>query len=564
MNKVNLSLIVVFLSLIVLPIAFQVAYAQPSIASYVANDPDGGDAVFSNGDTITINTDVATNATVAVITEPLFVTANFTFAAPDPLDGLTFTTDWTAEWTTDSSLVITFINIGNVAVVSTTTVIVTGGNTIGDQTADDAGMTGAADTLSGDFGLKKKTGGDIAGIPPSYSTAFAENEYPISIGDTKFKREQLAFAVPTTVIETGKPVQVNVLVYDDFGPTYIAQVELYTNINGLFRDVSHSDTHIVYKKGSPTIISDPNGFFSVVVLNSSVVNQKLQLTYEITFAKEMEKSDIIVQATDWFNNVGILTVIDAWQIIQAPTVIETTETSTDEPTDGSVLGEIKIKSLNVEKTSYEKDEEILFFGTVDGYKFGTVVTITIHNPSNSFLTLISTFPDKDGYYEAKIKIDSKFKTDGTYTATAFVDDPNKGTQATFYFSREAPPSSPVKTSPVQAIKAEPTTTSEPETQSEPVTTKPKPRPSFVDPQKDPQSYVDRYNNEVSYNEWFDRNFPDYTIYEAVGLAQGIEPEGVICKEALVLIIKHNGSSLCVRLETAEKLEERGWGVMQKR
>ena len=40
--------------------------------------------------------------------------------------------------------------------------------------------------------------------------------------------------------------------------------------------------------------------------------------------------------------------------------------------------------------------------------------------------------------------------------------------------------------------------------------------SFVDETKDPQSYVDRYNNEVSYKEWFDENFPDYTIHEAVG------------------------------------------------
>jgi len=78
-------------------------------------------------------------------------------------------------------------------------------------------------------------------------------------------------------------------------------------------------------------------------------------------SKEMEKSDIIVQARNWFGNVGILSVFDAWQVIQAPTVIETTETSTDEPTDGSALGEIKIKSLNVEKASYFKDEEVLFF-----------------------------------------------------------------------------------------------------------------------------------------------------------------------------------------------------------
>jgi len=41
--------------------------------------------------------------------------------------------------------------------------------------------------------------------------------------------------------------------------------------------------------------------------------------------------------------------------------------------------------------------------------------------------------------------------------------------------------------------------------------------SFVDPKKDPMHYVNRYNNEPVYKEWFDRNFPEMTIYEAVGL-----------------------------------------------
>lgn len=50
---------------------------------------------------------------------------------------------------------------------------------------------------------------------------------------------------------------------------------------------------------------------------------------------------------------------------------------------------------------------------------------------------------------------------------------------------------------------------------------PKPIPSFVDPQQDPKYYIQRYTNEPSYKDWFDRNYPDYTIYEAVGLA---EPE----------------------------------------
>ena len=44
-------------------------------------------------------------------------------------------------------------------------------------------------------------------------------------------------------------------------------------------------------------------------------------------------------------------------------------------------------------------------------------------------------------------------------------------------------------------------------------------PSFVDPQEDPQYYIQRYSNEPSYKDWFDTNYPEYTIYEAVGLPE---------------------------------------------
>ena len=45
----------------------------------------------------------------------------------------------------------------------------------------------------------------------------------------------------------------------------------------------------------------------------------------------------------------------------------------------------------------------------------------------------------------------------------------------------------------------------------------KARPNFVDETKNPQHYIDRYNNEEKYKEWFDDNYPDYTIEEAIGL-----------------------------------------------
>ncbi|AFS80860.1 hypothetical protein NKOR_04870 [Candidatus Nitrosopumilus koreensis AR1] len=40
---------------------------------------------------------------------------------------------------------------------------------------------------------------------------------------------------------------------------------------------------------------------------------------------------------------------------------------------------------------------------------------------------------------------------------------------------------------------------------------------FVDPNKDPQYYLDRYYNEPKYKSWFDKNYPDITIEAAVGI-----------------------------------------------
>jgi titin len=65
--------------------------------------------------------------------------------------------------------------------------------------------------------------------------------------------------------------------------------------------------------------------------------------------------------------------------------------------------------------------------------------------------------------------------------------------------------------------------SEPQIEPEPAEPEPKTThiPGFPDPNKDPQYYIDRYNNEASYKEWFDTNFPGQTIYQVVGAP---EPE----------------------------------------
>ena len=41
----------------------------------------------------------------------------------------------------------------------------------------------------------------------------------------------------------------------------------------------------------------------------------------------------------------------------------------------------------------------------------------------------------------------------------------------------------------------------------------------MDPDKDPHSYLRRYILEEKYKDWFERNYPDNTIYGAVGLSE---------------------------------------------
>jgi len=205
--------------------------ASPTITAFIGNDPDDGDTVFGAGDTLTITTDIATNATIGTVSNAAFVTGNFTFALPDPLATLTFTTDWTAEWIDASNLVITFININNVPVISTSTVDTTVGNTIGDQTADNAGMTnGAADILSGDFGLFTATS------PGKGSGCRGDCEEPTLGVDSKGKRmvsngftyngksidvERFFTPYPLITVDVGKENKAEFKIYENQGPDNI-------------------------------------------------------------------------------------------------------------------------------------------------------------------------------------------------------------------------------------------------------------------------------------------------------------------------------------------------------
>ncbi len=71
---------------------------------------------------------------------------------------------------------------------------------------------------------------------------------------------------------------------------------------------------------------------------------------------------------------------------------------------------------------------------------------------------------------------------------------------------------------------------------------------FVDPKLDPQYYIDRYNNEPTYKDWFDESFPDQTIYEAVGVEPpktGICGTGTKFVKGVCVVINQGGGGCLI-------------------
>jgi len=157
-------------------------------------------------------------------------------------------------------------------------------------------------------------GGCVDCNPPSFSgIEFGEKEYSLSINGNNFKLNQFSNLIPTVTLMTGVPIQVKLQLYDNSGPTAIQHVALYTNLRGNAREIPNSDTDIIYEKDNPLEVKDPNGFFSKAMVQTAEKNNKFELTYDLIFAKPMEKSDVIFRVWDTNRNSVDSKILQAWE-----------------------------------------------------------------------------------------------------------------------------------------------------------------------------------------------------------------------------------------------------------
>ena len=180
----------------------------------------------------------------------------------------------------------------------------------------------------------------------------------------------------------------------------------------------------------------------------------------------------------------------------------------------------EVTSLQTNNESFYKGDEIEFSGTVENGSTG-LVTIVIRDLNDEFVLLTQAIIDDDNSFKKKIKIENKFTENGNYNAIGFILSMTNGAIANFDVSlNEIPITEDYKIDEKVNQKI---------INNNPIIVEPTIKPAepleivsntynvdFVDPNKDPYHYVERYYSEPSYKSWFDRNYPGQTIEESVG------------------------------------------------
>ena len=142
-------------------------------------------------------------------------------------------------------------------------------------------------------------------------------DYPISINGNGYLLTQFANTIQTYKGKTGEPLSFKMNLFDATGVEHIA---LYTNLRGEKREIQDSDTFIIYNEDKPLEITDPNRYFSNVNFTESEYNGKYIANFNMTFAKPMDTSDVIIRTWDELRNSGDIKVFDAIKIEGEPIV----------------------------------------------------------------------------------------------------------------------------------------------------------------------------------------------------------------------------------------------------
>ena len=177
----------------------------------------------------------------------------------------------------------------------------------------------------------------------------------------------------------------------------------------------------------------------------------------------------------------------------------------------------EVTSMQVNDEMFYKGEQIKFSGTVEEGSTG-LVTIVIRDVNNEFVLLTQAIINYNNTFEKNMSIENKFTEHGTYSATGFILNMTKGFTSEFDISLNQ--KSTVEVNEINEDKKQDVNQLiKKEQNNKNASIEKQTKVNFVDAEKEPSYYVERYYSEPTYKSWFDRNYPGLTIEEAVGYTE---------------------------------------------
>jgi len=143
---------------------------------------------------------------------------------------------------------------------------------------------------------------------------FEEFSFPFSIDESGYALSGYSNTLKTKTLYKGEPTKIKSVFYL---PSELVHLSLYTNIRD-GETLFDSDTFIRFWKGKDNEIriEDESGFFETADLTIQKDGIKITAIFDITFAKPMEKSDIILRMWDSQLHSAEVLIFDAFEVAQ--------------------------------------------------------------------------------------------------------------------------------------------------------------------------------------------------------------------------------------------------------
>ena len=170
---------------------------------------------------------------------------------------------------------------------------------------------------------------------------------------------------------------------------------------------------------------------------------------------------------------------------------------------------------------YQGDESLIkIFGEINEYLQGAKLTIIVTYPDGEIVGQ-QIFVTKDGEFNTFHSLTENSQI-GSHKITA--DYGGKIIGSVYFDVGSAAEKAAIDKAEAERVAAEKEAAEKAVEQAarekaEKEATKSKQALDFVDQSKDPSYYVNRYNSEPAYKDWFDTSFPNYTIWEGIGISQ---------------------------------------------